>query len=79
MITLDARLKEVFADAFELSPDQIDESMTIDNTAGWDSMRSITLSFSLEQAFDVEFTDRELMTIESYLSIRALLVDKGVA
>jgi acyl carrier protein len=78
-MTLDTRIKEVFADAFELSPAEVNEEMTIENTAGWDSMRSITLSFSLEQAFAIEFNDSELLMIESYKSVRDLLVKKGVA
>jgi acyl carrier protein len=77
-MTLDTRIKEVFADAFELTPAEVNENMTIENTAGWDSMRSITLSFSLEQAFAVEFNDNELLMIESYKSVRELLVNKGV-
>ncbi len=76
-MTLDDRLKDVFADAFECAPDEIRDDMTIENTSGWDSMRSITLSFSLEQAFDVQFSDQELMQIDSYATIRKLLVGKG--
>jgi acyl carrier protein len=79
MTTLDARIKEVFADAFELTPDEISDDLSVENCANWDSLRSITLSFSLEQAFNVEFTDRELMKIESYSAIRDLLISKGVS
>lgn len=78
-MTLDARIKEVFADAFELTPDQITDDMSIETCSTWDSMRSITLSFSLEQEFGVEFTDRELLRIESYGAIRDLLISKGIS
>ncbi len=78
-MSIDTKLKDVFADTFELDPSEIAETMSIENCAAWDSMRSITLSFSLEQAFDVVFDDRELMTIDSYAAIRRLLVSKGVS
>jgi acyl carrier protein len=78
-MTLDSRLKEVFADAFEVGPDEISDDISMDTCAKWDSLRSITLSFSVEQAFGVEFTDRELLMIESYAVIRDMLVSKGVS
>jgi acyl carrier protein len=78
-VTLDTRLKEVFADAFEIPADEISEDMSIETCSDWDSMRSITLSFSLEQAFDVEFTDKELLMIESYAVVKNLLISKGVS
>ncbi len=78
-MTLDDRMKEVFADAFDVTPDDISEDMTIENTKAWDSLRSITLSFSLEQAFGVEFSDSELLTMESFETIRHVLLSKGVS
>jgi acyl carrier protein len=78
-MTLDTRLREVFADTFEVTPEEITEDMTIETCSSWDSLRSITLSFSLEQAFGIEFTDRELMMIESYANVRNILVSKGVS
>jgi acyl carrier protein len=77
-MTLDERMKEVFADAFEVAPDQISEDMSIENSGTWDSMRSITLVFSLEQAFEIEFSERELLAIDSYAAVRGLLQSKGM-
>jgi len=77
-MTLDDRMKEVFGDAFEVPADQISEDMSIENTSTWDSMRSISLAFSLEQAFGIEFSERELLTIDSYAAIRKVLQSKGL-
>ena len=44
-MTLDTKLKDVFADTFEVDASEIPETMSIENCAAWDSMRSITLSF----------------------------------
>ena len=76
--TLDTRLKDVFADAFEVSPAEIHENLSVDTSETWDSMRSIVLAHSLEAEFDVEFTDSELVTLDSFRKIREKLIEKGV-
>lgn len=77
--TLDTRLKDVFADAFEVLPDEIPDDLSVDTSQAWDSMRSIVLAHSLEAEFEVEFTDHELVTLDSFRKIREMLVQKGVA
>ncbi len=57
-MTLDDRLKDVFADAFETTPDRIDADTSVDNApATWDSMRSIVLASSVEAEFGITFSD----------------------
>jgi acyl carrier protein len=78
MTTFDDRLRLVFADTFETTPDQIHESLSVDTSPDWDSMRSIVLASSLEAEFAIEFTDDELIRLDSYRKIREALLQKGV-
>jgi acyl carrier protein len=79
MATFDERLRDVFADAFETTPDAITEDLSTENSPEWDSMRSIVLATSLEGEFGIEFSDEELVTLDSYRKIREALTAKGVA
>ena len=77
-MTLDERLKAVFADAFETQPEAIDENLSVANADGWDSMRAIVLASSIEADFGIEFSDSELVMLDSYRKIRESLLAKGV-
>lgn len=77
--TLNKRLKQVFADTFEMPIDQISEEMSVHNSTAWDSMQAMVLAVSLEAEFDVHFTDAELMSMNSYAIIRQSLQEKGIS
>ncbi len=79
MSTLDARLRETFADVFETDVASIPEDLSVDNSTAWDSMRAIVLASTIEGEYGVEFSDEELVKLDSYRSIRQSLVDKGVS
>jgi acyl carrier protein len=78
MTDFDERLRAVFADTFETTPDCIDERLSVEGSREWDSMRSIVLASSLEAEFAIEFTDDELVTLDSFHKIREALLRKGV-
>ncbi len=73
-MSLDERLKQVFADTFETTPNQISETMSVQNSAEWDSMQAMVLAVSSEAEFGVHFTDPELLAMSSYAIIRATLL-----
>lgn len=77
MADFETRLRGVFADAFETSPDRIDDGLSTETSAEWDSMRSIVIATSLESEFGIEFTDEELVQLDSYRKIREALIAKG--
>ena len=78
-MSLDSRLKTLFAETFETSPDAIDPDIAVDNApAPWDSMRSIVLASSVEAEFDIQFCDHELVSLDSYRKIRDCLIAKGI-
>lgn len=78
MTALDERLRGVFADAFDTTPEAIDESLSMATSGEWDSMRSIVLATSIEAEFEIEFRDDELVELDSYQKIRTALTEKGV-
>jgi len=79
-MNLDSRLKQVFADTFETAPNLVEDDISVDSApAPWDSMRAIVLASSIEAEFNVEFSDKELVTLDSLEKIRECLLRKGVS
>ncbi|BDI33113.1 hypothetical protein CCAX7_51640 [Capsulimonas corticalis] len=78
-MSLDTRLKKVFAESFELSPEDVSEDISVDTLDAWDSMGSMVLAATLEEEFDVQFTDSELLSMRDYAAIRDVLSQKGIS
>ena len=73
---LEERLKRVFAEVFALSADQISDDASPKTVPRWDSMNSMVLTMALEEEFEVQFTDQELVKMNSFRNIREALVAK---
>jgi acyl carrier protein len=67
---LEERLKNVFAEIFQLSPEEITEDTSPKSVPRWDSMNSMVLTMALEEEFDIQFTDQELVKMHDFGKIR---------
>jgi acyl carrier protein len=76
--SIDDRLRSVFADVFETTPDLISKDMSADNTGSWDSMQSIVLASSVETEFGIELSDEELISLDSYSRILAAVKTRNL-
>jgi acyl carrier protein len=63
---LEERLKKVFAEIFQLSPEEITEDTSPKTVPRWDSMNSMVLTMALEEEFDIQFTDQELVKMYDF-------------
>lgn len=73
---LDGRITQVLADLFDVPLDQIGDDFSADTVEAWDSLRHMTLVLSLEEEFNVSFTDQETIELLSYKLIKLTLQDK---
>jgi len=48
---------------FEIPANEIGEKSSPDNIASWDSLKHMNLVVSLEEEFDIEFTDDEIIEL----------------
>ena len=48
---------------FEMPIDQIKDDSSPDNIGTWDSLKHINLALALEEEFDIEFTDEEIIEL----------------
>lgn len=72
------RLKEVLSKIFNVSLDTITEEASPDTIENWDSLRHMNLVLALEEEFDVEFTDDQVIEILSYKLIKIVLQEHGI-
>ena len=75
----DDRLSRVFQDVFNNERLQLSDGMTFKDIAGWDSAAHIMLITALEQEFNIKFSIRDVMSMNTVGAIRKAIDDKGAA
>jgi acyl carrier protein len=76
---MDKKLAQTLADVFELQASEINQGLTRDSIANWDSLRQMDLVVSLERDFNVSLEMEDIIKMTSVLSIIEVLLSKGVA
>ena len=69
-------IKEILADVLELSKEQIDETITMENVDTWDSLRHMEIMLAIEGKFGIQFEPDELVDMTTYSDIKTLVNDK---
>lgn len=72
------RYREAFAQAFEISLQEVEQA-ALQKTEKWDSMGHMMLIAALEEAFSIEFEPEEMLALDSFAKGMELLKEKGVA
>jgi len=67
---LEERLKKVLVEIFQLSPEEITDDTSPKTVPRWDSMNSMVLTMALEEEFNIQFTDQELVKMHDFGKIR---------
>ena len=73
------KLKQLLSRVFSVSLEMITRSSSSPDTIeNWDSVRHMNLVLALEEEFDFEFTDDQVVEILSYKLIKIVLKEHGV-
>ena len=72
------KLKDVLATTFNIDVNSIAEDASPDTIENWDSLRHMNLVLALEEEFDVELTDDQVVEILSYKLIKIVLQEQGI-
>jgi acyl carrier protein len=70
MDQIDTKLKTIFSEIFDISPNEINESSSKKEIPTWDSIRHLNLILEVESAFKVCFTPEQIITLQKYSDIR---------
>ena len=69
------KLEKLFKDSFGVK--KIDDSMSIENVQGWDSMGHVGLIMELQKTFDVEISPVEAIELTDIISIKDFLTSRA--
>jgi len=65
MIEFDQKIHEVFREVFEDPTLTLRDDMVASEVEGWDSLTHITLIMTIEDAFNIQFTTKEVMGFQN--------------
>jgi len=70
------RIKNIISIVLEISANEIDDNLSPENIMSWDSLKHINLVIALEEEFEIEFSEDQIPQLNSYLSIREIILSK---
>ena len=72
---IDKRLKKIFSNVFSIPISDISDNASPDNINKWDSIGHINFIIAIEEEFDIEFSDEEMMELLNYQLIKLSIID----
>ncbi|WP_037348938.1 acyl carrier protein [Sediminibacter sp. Hel_I_10] len=76
MPNIEDKLKEIMALVFDVPTTDINEDTSPDDLDNWDSIGTINLITALEDAFDIEFEDEEILELLNFQLIKINIEEK---
>tara|TARA_B110001452_G_C15107471_1_gene386101 strand:- start:380 stop:607 length:228 start_codon:yes stop_codon:yes gene_type:complete len=70
------KVLEVMSLVFEVPQEKLNEESSSENIESWDSLMHMNLVVALEEEFDVEFDEEEIIGMLSYKGVIELLEAK---
>ena len=74
---MEDRIKKVMSDVLNIDVSLINNESSPDNIENWDSLKHMNLIIALEEEFDIEFNDDEIIDSMNYALILNILEDKN--
>ena len=66
---LEKKLNKIFMNTFQLKDKDVNKKISMQNITKWDSLNHIGLISAIEENFDINFKDDEIIDIINYESI----------
>ena len=73
---MENQIKNVMSSVFGILAESISNDASPDTIENWDSLKHMNLIVALEEEFDVEFDDEEILDMANYKIIYATLQEK---
>lgn len=73
---MDQQIKDVLATVLRIDATQINEDTTTESVESWDSLQHINLIVAIEEEFDVQFEDGEIINMTSFSAIKEAVAAK---
>ena len=66
---LEKKLNKIFMNIFQLKNKDVNKNISMQNINKWDSLNHIGLISEIEENFNIQFKDNEIVDMTSYKSI----------
>ena len=76
---IEAKLKEILLTVLELDPSENSDDLSTETNEKWDSIKHLLLMSTLEEEFQLNFSDDDLLSLTSYQSIKNRLEEANDA
>ena len=73
---MENRIKKVIGSVFGIEPSSITENDSPESIDNWDSLRHMNLVVALEEEFEIEFTEEEIMDMLNYKILYTIIKEK---
>ena len=73
---MEDRIKKVMSDVFNVDVSLINNESSPDNIANWDSLKHMNLIVALEEEFEIEFNDEEIVDSMNFALIVNIITTK---
>ena len=74
--SIEVRIKNVMATVFEILIDQVNDKSSLDTIESWNSLKHMNLVVALEEEFEIELSDDEIIEMMNYPLIVAVVKNK---
>jgi len=71
-------IASIVAETFEMPLDAVSDETGPDTLMKWDSLGAVRLLLALQDAFQLEFTQPEILAMRNVALIRRVLVKRGI-
>ena len=73
---LENRMKYILSVVFEIPANEIHDDSSPDTIHLWDSLKHMNLVIALEEEFDTEFIEDEILEMMNYALIKSIIMGK---
>jgi len=69
----DSKIQEILETVLELDPSEYSEDISTENNEKWDSIKHLLLISTIEEEFQINLNDEDLLNLTSFQSIKKRL------
>jgi len=70
---IEDRIKNVMSAVFEIPIQEINDQSSSDKIASWDSLKHMNLVISLEEEFNMQFSENEILEMINFILIKEII------
>jgi acyl carrier protein len=70
------KIYQVFSSVMEVTIDNVSDQSNSNTVENWDSLKHMDLVLSLEEVFNIQFSDQEIVNMDNMISIKKYIQEK---